>query len=67
MSERRIQALEELAAHQSRMIEEMSDEIANLSGQLRELRSGLEALGRTLAQMQEDTADSPGNQRPPHW
>lgn len=67
MSEKRILALEELTAHQTLTIEELSAEVALQSEKISKLESGLRVLAQRFASLEAEPGDIPANQKPPHW
>jgi len=67
MSQKRIQALEELSAHQANTMEEMSAEMAAMAENLRELQGKLDVLTRRLLSVEENLSENPPVTKPPHW
>lgn len=67
MTEERIVALEELTAHQARVIEELSDELARQSEVIRVMERRLNALSQRFLALEEDVTPAPQDKRPPHW
>jgi len=63
----RITALEETLAHQGRVIEEMSGEIARQWEEIRGLQRRLEKLTERFAALEEAASPAPDNRPPPHW
>ena len=63
MSDDRIMALEETVAHQTRTIEELSDQVAQQWRLIEQLRRALDSMGDHMADMAEPTPVT----RPPHY
>jgi SlyX protein len=66
-SDGRITALEEIVAHQARMIEELSDEIARQWETMRALQNKVEALTERFLALEEAAIQSAEAKPPPHW
>lgn len=67
MSEDRLRAIEELAAHQARTIEELSDEMARQAETIRLMQKRLDALVERFLAMEETVTGPAEARRPPHW
>jgi SlyX protein len=67
MSEERITQLEELAAHQTKTIEELSDQLAEQWRLIEQLRSRLDALTERFLALEERSLEAPPVTRPPHY
>lgn len=66
-SEARIVALEELAAHQARTIEELSAEIARQWAATDELKRRLGRLTEQFVDLEETSREAPPVTKPPHY
>jgi SlyX protein len=66
-NEGRILALEELAAHQARTIEELSTEIARHWAVTEDLRRRLERLTDRFLELEETSREAPPVTKPPHY
>ncbi len=67
LREKRLQALEELSAHQAKTVEEISTELAEMAKDLREMQTRLDVLTRRLVSMEENIRDIAPDTKPPHW
>lgn len=67
MSADRLRAIEELAAHQAKTIEELSDEVARQSETIRLLQRRLDALVERFLVMEESASSPAEARKPPHW
>lgn len=65
--EARIIALEETIAHQSRVIEELSAEIAEQWKVLEQTRNKLDRLTERFLSLEEQALEAPAITRPPHY
>lgn len=65
--EDRILHLEETVAHQSRVIEELSGELAVQWRQIDQLRTKLDRLTERFLSLEEQSLDAPAITRPPHY
>jgi SlyX protein len=63
----RIVALEELTAHQAKVIDELSGEIARQWEVIRALERRLDAMSERFATLEDAAAAPPESRRPPHW
>lgn len=63
----RIIRLEEMLAHQTRVIEELSDQLAEQWKVVEQTRSKLERLSERFLSLEERTLDAPAITRPPHY
>ncbi|MFB2552725.1 SlyX family protein [Ensifer soli] len=64
----RLTRLEELAAHQAKTIEELSDQLAGQWRTIEQMRAKLDRLAERFLAMEEAALDAPpANQRPPHY
>lgn len=66
-AEDRITVLEELAAHQGRVIEELSAEVAGQWKVISEMRRKLERLTERLLDLEETNLEAPPITKPPHY
>lgn len=66
-TEERLVALEELAAHQAKTIEELSDQLAEQWKATQQLRSKLDRLTERFLSLEEQTVEAPPVTRPPHY
>lgn len=60
-------ALEELSAHQARVIEELSGEVAGQWKVIEEMRRKLDRLTERLLDLEEHALEAPAVTRPPHY
>ena len=67
MNAERLRAIEELAAHQAKTIEELSDEVARQSETIRLLQRRLDALVERFLAMEESASGPAEARKPPHW
>lgn len=65
--EMRIIALEETVAHQSRVIEELSSELAEQWKVLEQVRNKLDRLTERFLSIEEQALEAPAITRPPHY
>jgi SlyX protein len=63
----RILKLEELAAHQAKVIEELSDQLAEQWKVVEQTRSKLDRLTVRFLSLEETSLEAPANTRPPHY
>lgn len=63
----RLVRLEELAAHQSKIIEELSDQLAEQWKILEQTRMKLDRLTERFLTLEETSVEAPSNARPPHY
>ena len=66
MSEDRLTVLEELTAHQSKTIDELSEQLTEQWKVIDRMKRMLERLGERLETMESGTGDVPVT-RPPHY
>lgn len=68
MNERdRITALEETVAHQARVIEELSDQLAEQWKAAEQMRHRLDTLIERFLVMEEQAREPPAATKPPHY
>lgn len=67
MSGDRLRAIEELAAHQAKTIEELSDEVARQAETIRAMQKRLDALVERFLAVEESASGPAEAHRPPHW
>lgn len=67
MSNERITRLEELAAHQAKVIEELSDQLAEQWRIVEQLRTRLDALTERFLTVEERALEAPPITPPPHY
>jgi len=67
MNDDRITKLEELAAHQAKTIEELSDQLAEQWRIVEQLRGKLDALTERFLAVEERSLEAPPVTRPPHY
>lgn len=65
--ETRIIALEELAAHQAKVIEELSDQLAEQWKVVEQMRTKLDRLTERFLTLEENSLEAPAITRPPHY
>ncbi len=65
--EERIIALEETVAHQSRIIEELSAELAAQWKVVEQLRLKVDRLAERFSNLEEQALEAPPITRPPHY
>ncbi len=63
----RITRLEETVAHQTRVIEELSDQLAEQWKVLEQTRAKLDRLTERFLTLEEQSLDAPAITRPPHY
>ena len=63
----RITALEELAAHQSRTIDELSAELASQWKIIDQMQKKLDRLTERFSALEEASLEAPAITRPPHY
>ncbi len=66
-TEERIVQLEELVAHQAKVIEELSDQVARQWDAHERERKRLEALIRRFLELEETATPAPEITKPPHY
>ncbi|MDP9838477.1 SlyX protein [Neorhizobium huautlense] len=66
-NEDRLIKLEELAAHQAKVIEELSDQLAEQWKVVEQTRAKLDRLTERFLSLEETTLDAPAITRPPHY
>ncbi len=66
-NEDRLIKLEELAAHQAKVIEELSDQLAEQWKVVEQTRAKLDRLTERFLTLEETTLDAPAITRPPHY
>ncbi|TCR01822.1 SlyX family protein [Neorhizobium sp. BT27B] len=65
--ETRLVKLEELAAHQAKVIEELSDQLAEQWKVVEQTRAKLDRLTERFLTLEESSLDAPAITRPPHY
>ncbi len=65
--EERLVKLEELAAHQAKVIEELSDQLAEQWKVMEQTRAKLDRLTERFLSLEESSLDAPAITRPPHY
>lgn len=65
--EDRITRLEETVAHQSRIIEELSDQLAEQWKVVEQTRAKLDRLTERFLSLEEQSLEAPAITRPPHY
>ncbi len=65
--EDRLQALEEMAAHQAKTIDELSDQLAEQWKTVEQMRRALERLGERLIGLEERSTEPTPVTKPPHY
>ncbi|MEZ2132923.1 MULTISPECIES: SlyX family protein [unclassified Sinorhizobium] len=63
----RVTQLEELAAHQAKAIEELSDQVARQWKVIDQMRAKLDHLAERFLTMEEQVREAPPVTRPPHY
>ena len=63
----RILKLEELAAHQAKVIEELSDQLAEQWKVVEQTRAKLDRLTVRFLSLEETSQEAPANTSPPHY
>jgi SlyX protein len=66
-TEKRIIALEETVAHQAKVIEELSDQLAEQWKVVEQTRAKLDRLTERFLTLEEQSLDAPAITRPPHY
>jgi SlyX protein len=66
-SDDRILRLEETVAHQARVIEELSDQLAEQWKVVEQTRTKLDRLTERFLTLEETSLDAPAITRPPHY
>ena len=67
MNDDRLRAIEELVAHQARVIDEMSGEMALQGEQIRRMQARVDQLVTRLLEMEESVSGPAEARKPPHW
>ncbi|MDR6816217.1 SlyX protein [Neorhizobium sp. 2083] len=65
--EERLVKLEELAAHQAKVIEELSDQLAEQWKVMEQTRAKLDRLTERFLTLEESSLEAPAITRPPHY
>ncbi|WP_105438829.1 SlyX family protein [Neorhizobium sp. T25_13] len=65
--EQRLVKLEELAAHQAKVIEELSDQLAEQWKVMEQARAKLDRLTERFLSLEETSLEAPAVTRPPHY
>ncbi|CDZ61615.1 Hypothetical protein NGAL_HAMBI2605_15690 [Neorhizobium galegae bv. orientalis] len=65
--EERLVKLEELAAHQAKVIEELSDQLAEQWKVMEQTRAKLDRLAERFLSLEESSLEAPAITRPPHY
>lgn len=65
--ETRLMQLEELAAHQARVIDELSDQIAEQWKVVEQTRAKLDRLAERFLSLEESTREATPITKPPHY
>lgn len=65
--EERLLRLEETVAHQSRIIEELSDQLAEQWKVAEQMRAKLDRLTERFLSLEEQALEAPAITRPPHY
>ena len=63
----RIMRLEELAAHRAKVIDELSDQLADQWRIVEQMRAKLDRLTERFQAIEESALDAPANTRPLHY
>lgn len=63
----RIMRLEEMLAHQARVIDDLSDQLAEQWKVVEQTRAKLERLSERFSNIEEQSLDAPAITRPPHY
>ncbi len=66
-TEKRIIVLEETVAHQVKVIEELSDQLAEQWKVVEQTRAKLDRLTERFLSLEEQSLDAPAITRPPHY
>jgi SlyX protein len=67
MSEDRLTVLEELTAHQSKTIDELSEQVTEQWKVIDRMKRMLERLGERLETMESGSGEAPPVTKPPHY
>jgi len=67
MNDERITRLEETVAHQGRVIEELSDQLAEQWKVVEQTRAKLDRLTERFLSIEEQVLDAPPITKPPHY
>ena len=65
--EERLIKLEELAAHQTKVIEELSDQLAEQWKMMEQTRAKLDRLTERFLSLEESSLEAPSITKPPHY
>ncbi|MNF10581.1 hypothetical protein D3C80_2115630 [compost metagenome] len=65
--EARVVSLEETVTHQSRIIEELSDQLAEQWRVMEQTRAKLDRLTERFLSLEEQSLDAPAITKPPHY
>ena len=65
--EERLVKLEELAAHQAKVIEELSDQLTEQWKVMEQTRAKLDRLTERFLSLEETSLEAPAVTRPPHY
>lgn len=65
--EARVVSLEETIAHQSRVIDELSDQLAEQWRVVEQTRAKLDRLTERFLSLEEQSLDAPAITKPPHY
>lgn len=65
--QKRINALEETVAHQSKTIDELSDQITEQWKVIEQTRAKLDRLTERFLSLEEQSLEAPAITRPPHY
>ncbi|MBD9386009.1 hypothetical protein HGO37_12580 [Rhizobium sp. CG4] len=65
--EARVVSLEETVAHQSRVIDELSDQLAEQWRVVEQTRAKLDRLTERFLSLEEQSLDAPAITKPPHY
>ncbi|WP_159945914.1 SlyX family protein [Rhizobium sp. 18065] len=63
----RIMRLEEMLAHQARVIDDLSDQLAEQWKVVEQTRAKLERLSERFSNIEEQSLDAPAITKPPHY
>lgn len=66
-AEQRILGLEETIAHQARMLEDLSSELADQWKIVEQVRAKLDRLTERFLSLEEQALEAPANTKPPHY
>lgn len=67
MNDERVTRLEETVAHQGRIIEELSDQLAEQWKVVEQTRAKLDRLAERFLSIEEQALDAPAITKPPHY